>query len=88
MYANYFPARNDMILIIKAKTNMMCKWYLYSNASNLMLLVSDIYRYVPLNLSNISGDVSLFKFEGVFTNDGITLRRNFVWDTLELNGHI
>ena len=41
-------------LIMKTKKLRKCKGYLYSNASHLMLLMSDIYRYVSIQISNVS----------------------------------
>ena len=34
--------------ILKAKKVRISKGYVYSNASHLMFLVSDIYRYIPV----------------------------------------
>ena len=73
------------ILIQKALKIKICKGYLYSNASHLMLFVSDIYRYVPIQISNISGDISLFKLIGALNTDVTILRKNYIWDTLDID---
>ena len=51
-----------------------------------MLFVSDIYRYVPIPISNVSRDISLFKLKGVLNTDSIMLRKKFTWNTLEIDG--
>ena len=55
--------------ILKARKVGIGKQYLYSNTSHLMLFVSDIYRYVQMQVSNISEDISLFKLIGVLKTD-------------------
>ena len=54
--------------ILEANKVRICKGYLHSNASHMILFVSDIYRYVPIWIGNISGYISLFKFIGAFKN--------------------
>ena len=68
--------------ILKAKNVTMCKRFLYCNAFNLMLFVSDIYRYVLIQISNISGDISLLKLIGVLNTDSVLVRKNCICDTL------
>ena len=72
-------------LILKVKNLMICKGYLYSNASHLILFVSDIYRHVLIQISNISGDISIYKLIEAFSSNSITLRKNCIWDTLDID---
>ena len=61
---NNIIIRSNMIYYYKAKKLRMCKEYLYSNASHLILFESAIYRYVPIWINNVSGDIILFKLRG------------------------
>ena len=58
--------------------------YLYSSASHIILFVSDIYMYVPVQINNVSGVITLLKLIQVLNTDSIMLRRNFIWNTLEI----
>ena len=63
-----------LFLIMKAKKVRVCKGYLYSNVSYQMLSVSYIYRYFPLQISNLSGDIRLFKLIGTLSPNSVELR--------------
>ena len=65
-------------LILKAEKVRMCKGYLYYSAFHLMLFMPDIYRYVPIHISNISGNISYFKLIGDLNTDSVILRTIFV----------
>ena len=43
--------------------------YLFFYASQLMLFVSDIYKHIPIQISNVSGDIDLFKLVGNLSPD-------------------
>ena len=50
--------------ILKAKKLGFVRGYLYSNDFHLMLFMSDTYSYVPIQISDVSGDISIFKLTG------------------------
>ena len=50
-----------------------------------MLFLSDIHRSLPIWIINISGDKGLFKLIGDFNTDPIILRKNYNWDTVDIN---
>ena len=66
-------------LIMKKKKFRLCKGYFYSNASHIMLFMSDIYRYIPIQISNVSGDKNLFKLKGTLDLYLAVLRKNYIW---------
>ena len=45
-------------LYMKAMKVRIYKGYLYSSASCLMLFVSGIFRYAPIQISHVSGDIN------------------------------
>ena len=75
MYVSYFSIGVAGFLITRAKKIKIFKGYLYSSTPHMIPFVSDVYRYVPLKINNISGDLNI---------DTITVRRNFIWGTLEI----
>ena len=49
---------------MKARKLRMCKGYAYSNASHLML-------FAPIQISNVSRDINLFKLRGTLGPDSV-----------------
>ena len=50
-----------------------------------LFLVND-QSYIPLELNSAAGgNVHLFKLSGVLTVENFTLRKNWIWDVLEIN---
>ena len=72
------------LFIMKGKKLRMCKGYLYSNASHLILFMSNIYRYVPIQISNVSEDIILFISRRTLGSDSVNLRKKYVQDTLDM----
>ena len=50
-----------------------------------MLFISDIKSYIPLKLCKTSGSIHLFKLNGKLDKENITLRKNTIWDILEVD---
>ena len=40
--------------------------------------------YVPLDLNQLAGNTHLFKLTGELSLENITLRKNWIWDVLEI----
>ena len=59
--------------------------YRYSNTIKIMLFILDIKSYVPLKLCKTSGSIHLFKLDGSVTKENITLRKNTIWDIMEVD---
>ena len=50
-----------------------------------MLFISDIQHYVPIKLCRMAGSIDLFKITGTSTPKNVKLRRNIIWDVIELD---
>ena len=48
------------------------------------LFLADTKSYVSLDLNKIVGDTHLFKLTGELSLENITLRKNWIWDVLEI----
>ena len=59
--------------------------YQYSNTIKIMIFISYIKSYVPINLCKTSGSIHLFKFTGSLQREDVNLHRNKVWDILDIN---
>ena len=49
-----------------------------------MLFVLDAQYYVPVQLCRTTGSMHLFKITGKLTPECIELKRNILWDVIEL----
>ena len=47
--------------------------------------MSDIYRCGPFQISNVLGDISLFKLRGTLDPDSVVFRKNYIWDRLDIS---
>ena len=50
-----------------------------------MLFISDAQYYVSVKLCRIMGSIHLFKIIGKLTPEHIELKRNILWDVIELD---
>ena len=49
--------------------------HLFSNVTKVMLLISDIQSYVPVNICKIAGIIHLFKIRGKLTPESIKFKK-------------
>ena len=61
------------------------KGKLFSNTTKIKLFVVDNQCYIPLHLNKMAGSVYLFKLHGMFIKENLTLKKNFIWDVLEID---
>ena len=59
--------------------------YHYSNTIKIMIFLSDIKSYVPIQLCKTSGIIHLFKLTGGINKENITLHKNTLWDLMEID---
>ena len=51
----------------------------------IVLFLSDLQHYIPIKLCKISGSPHLFKIKGTLKSEDIKLKRNYLWEMLEIN---
>ena len=71
----------------RIKKSNMFGGCLFSNVTKVMLFISNMQSYAPINLSKIAGSISihLFKIRGRLTPENIKLKKNWIWDVLEID---
>ena len=57
---------------------------LFSNTIKVKLFVADNHYYITLHLNKLAGRVHLFKLHGILTKENIVLKKNWIWDVLEI----
>ena len=59
--------------------------HLFSNVTKVMWFISDAQCYVPVKLSKVAGSIHLFKQVGKLMPKYVTLKKNWIWDVLEID---
>ena len=84
----------DMLLLIllhiifittKVRKLRLFGGHLFSNVVKVMLFILDAQSYVLGKLCKVAGSIHLFKLVGKLTPECVTLKRNLIWDVLELD---
>ena len=63
----------------------MFQGHLFTNMLKIKLFLENTQSYVPLELNSAAGNVHLFKLSGALAVEKFTLRKNWMWDVLEIN---
>ena len=74
-----------ILLFGKFRKSRIFKGQLFSNMVKIKLFIADTQSYVPLDLNKIAGNVHLFKLTGALLLENVTLRKNWIWDVLEID---
>ena len=77
--------RHNNFIIINDRKSKLNRGDLFSNAVNIMLFISDAQSYVPVKLCRTAGSIHLFKITGKLIHEHFKLKRNILWDVIELD---
>ena len=72
------------LLLRKIKKSVFFWGQPISNMVKIKLLLADTKSYVALDLSQLAGNTHLFKLAGRLSLENITLKKNWIWDVLEI----
>ena len=74
-----------IFIILNARELKLFRGHLFSKAVKIVLFVPDAQYYVPVKLWRTTGTIHLFKITGKLTPEHIELKRNILWDVIELD---
>ena len=74
-----------LYVILKSQGLKLCRGHLFSNAVKIMLFIPDTQCYVSINLCRMAGSIHLFKIMGMLTPENVKLKKNLIWDAIELD---
>ena len=57
----------------------------FSNSIKVNLFIVNNHCYIPLHLNKLAGSVHLLKLHGILTKENLILRKNWIWDVLEID---
>ena len=69
----------------KLRKSRIFKGKLFSNTIKVKLFVADNHCYIPLCLNKLAGSVHLVKLHGILTKENPVLKKNWIWDVLEID---
>ena len=78
---------NHLIYLVtnKIKKSNLFGGHLFSNVTKVILFISNMQSYVPINLCKTAGYLHLFKIRGRLTPENIKFKKNWIWDVLEID---
>ena len=74
-----------IVILLHYRKSKFCRGHKFSNIVKIVLFISDVQHYIPIKLCKTLGSLHLFKITGMLTSEDIKLKRNYLWDTLEIN---
>ena len=73
-----------LLLLIKIKKSIFFWGQPFSNMVKIKLFLVDMKSYVSLDLNQLAGNTHLFKLIGELLLENVTLKKNWIWDVLEI----
>ena len=73
------------LVLAKLKKSKVFQGHIFTNMVKIKLFLANTQSYVPLELNSAAGNVHLFKLSGTLTVEKFTLRKNWIWNMLEIN---
>ena len=72
------------LLLRKIKKSIFFWGQPFSNMVKIKLFLADTKLYVSLDLNQLAGNTHLFKLTGELSLENVTLKKNWIWDVLEI----
>ena len=74
-----------MLVLAKLKKSKVFQGHIFTNVVKTKLFLANTQFHVPLELNSAAGNVHLFKMSGALAVEKFTLKKNWIWDVLEIN---
>ena len=74
-----------LMVLAKIRKSKIFQGHIFTNMVKVKLFLANDQSYVPLELNSIAGNVHLFKLSGTLTVENFALRKNWIWDVIEIN---
>ena len=74
-----------LLIFIKLKKSKVFQGHLFTNMVKINLFLANTQSYMPLELNSAAGNVHLFKLSGALVTENFILKKNWIWDVLEIN---
>ena len=74
-----------LLVLAKLKKSKVFQGQIFTNMVKIKLFLANTQCYVPLGLNSTARNVHLFKLSGALAVKKFTMRKNWIWDVLEIN---
>ena len=74
-----------LLILVKLQKSKVFQGHLFTNMVKISLFLANTQCYVPLELNSAAGNVHLFKLSGVLAMENFILKKNWIWDVLEID---
>ena len=74
-----------LMALAKLRKSRVFRGRLFSNTIKIKLFIVDNQCYILSHLYKIAGSVHLLKLHGMLTKENLTLKKNWIWDVLEID---
>ena len=68
----------------KIRKSSFFKGRLFSNNTKI-LFISNTHSYIPIKLCRVAGSIHLFRKRGRLNLESVKLKKNWIWDVLEID---
>ena len=72
------------LLLRKIKKSIFFWGQPFSNMVKIKLFLADTKLYISLDLNQLAGNTNLFKLTGDLSLENVILKKNWIWDLLEI----
>ena len=69
----------------KLRKSSFFKGHLFSSNTKILLFISNTHSNIPIKLCRVAGSIHLFRIRGRLNPDNIKLKKNWIWDVLEID---
>ena len=74
-----------LMALAELRKSRVFRGRLFSNTIKIKLSIVDNQCYIPLHLNKIAGSVHLLKLHVMLTKENLTLKKNWIWDVLQID---
>ena len=69
----------------KLRQTSFFKGCLFSNNTKILLFISNTHSYVPIKLCRVAGSIYLFRIRGRLNPENVKIKKNWIWNVLEID---
>ena len=73
-----------LLLLRKIKKSVIFQGQPFPNMVKIKLFLADTKSFISLDLNQLAGNTHLFKLTGELSLENVTLKKNWIWDVLEI----
>ena len=69
----------------KLRKSSFFKGHLFFNNTKILFFISNTHSDIPIKLCRVAESIHLFRIRGRLNSDNVKLKKNWIWDVLEID---